>query len=78
MKRNEITTVDKLVPGDRFYKLKSRSREAFELLGPEQYGKFEVCKSGKIVNGFIGRNSVEIFKGSTVVVFLRNANEKLL
>lgn len=76
MKRNEITTVEKLTPGDRFYKLKSRNKEPFQLIGPENYGKFEVCKSGMMVNGFPSKNSIEIFKGSTVVVFLRNVNDK--
>lgn len=68
MKRGEITTVEKLIPGDRFYKASSRDKKPLELVGPESYGKFEAIPDG------MGRNRAIVIKGSTTVVYLRNVN----
>lgn len=76
MKRGEITTVDKLVQGDRFYKKSAAVRKTFELIGPEEYGKFEVCSTDKMVNGSpISKGRIEVVRGTTQIVFLRNVKD---
>lgn len=77
MKRGEVTTVDKLTQGDRFYKQKATDRKTFELIGPEEHGKFEVCSTDKMANGSpISKSRIEVVRGTTQVVFLRNVKDK--
>lgn len=77
MKRNDITTVDQLKPGDRFCKPSEKGKIAYEFIGEESYGKYEVCNSILMKNGFPSNNKItKIMKGGTVVVFLRNVNDK--
>lgn len=76
MKRGEITTVDKLIPGDRFYKKTDRKKIAFEFIGPESYGKYKVCNSAFILpNLNPPLNKTIVFNGTTEIVFLRNINQ---
>lgn len=76
MKRNDVCTVENLKTGDRFYKLNSKLKEAFQLIGQESHGKFEVIPPHSIRVGFPIPNQIKIFKGSTRVVYLRNINDK--
>lgn len=76
MKRNEITTVGELKPGDRFCKPKDKGKTAFEFIGVESHGKYKICSSVKMKNGFpINDKLIKIMTGNTVVVFLRNVND---
>jgi len=76
MKRGEVTTVEKLIPGDRFYKQKASDRKTYELIGPESFGKFEVCLADKMVNGSpISKSRIEVVRGNTSAVFLRNVKD---
>jgi hypothetical protein len=77
MKRNEVTTVDKLQSGDRFYKQSSKDKKTFQFIGEESHGKFEVFEAVMAKNGLIAnRSHVKIFRGNTAVVFLRNVNNE--
>lgn len=76
MKRGEVTTVEKLIPGDRFYKQSSKDKKPFQLIAQESHGKYEVCGSDKMINGFpSNKSSIQIFRGTTTVVYLRNIND---
>jgi len=76
MKRNEVTTVDKLQEGDRFYKLSTKDKKTFQFIGEESHGKFEVFEAIMAKNGLIAnRSHIKIFRGNTAVVFLRNVKD---
>lgn len=76
MKRGEVTTVEKLIQGDRFYKQSDKKKISYEFIGPEAYGKFEVCNAAFMFSGCIPPpKKVEVFKGETIAVFLRNVNQ---
>lgn len=77
MQRNYVTILSHLKKGDRFYKGSSKDKQAFELIREEGRGKYAVCCTTKMKNGLpLNVNQVKIFKGSTVVIFLRNVNDK--
>lgn len=68
MKRGDIVSVNQLSPGDRFHKKGSKDGKRFEFIKKESNGK---CKSFPD-----GGKWTEEMRGSTSVVFLRNANDK--
>ncbi|RAJ28906.1 hypothetical protein [Pedobacter cryoconitis] len=74
MTRNVVTEIDKLKPGDRFYKLANKSKTPFEFIQEESHGKYEVIETTAMKNGFPIQNRIKIFRGNTRVVFLRNVN----
>ena len=79
MKRNQVTTIRELKPGDRFYKQSNKTKVAMEFIGETSvHDKFEVCEAAAIgKNGFAKKVQIKECRGSTVVIYLRNVNDKL-
>lgn len=79
MKRNEVTTVEQLIMGDRFYKLGDNKKKIYE------YGYFSSRSSGYLrphafvhevnPNGTINKRDIHFFNDEKVV-FLRNTSDK--
>lgn len=73
MKKFEVTTVDKLEKGDRFYFVKDKAKTTYELI--EQKSRF----NGHLWLSSVVINTVTKFhehvKNGREVVFLRNNNQ---
>lgn len=74
MKKNTLTHVYKLVPGDRFYKVKDKSKKVYEIVEAEpKVTPFRTYSYWCIADG---SDELIALKGNTEVVFLRH-NEKV-
>ena len=71
MNRNEITTADKLVKGDRFYKFKGKKEEVYQVLD-------EAFSSSQIKVKTAKSKFDEMLKKNTQVVFLRHTDEVII
>lgn len=68
MNRNEVTTADKLVKGDRFYKFKGKKEEVYQVVD-EAFGSSQIkVKTAK-------SRFDEMLKKNAQVVFLRHIEE---
>ena len=71
MERNEITEIKNLALGDRFYKLKDKSKKVFEKV--EAKTKTTQYQTYKDFAKVRGEKFPQPFKSETAVVFLRSA-----
>lgn len=85
MERNEITTVEFLKPGDRFYKKADKKKKPMQMVLSDSKQtqfrtyKFFCCATDIIDNKLMTENlkkrQYQPILKDTVVVYLRNANE---
>lgn len=85
MERNEVTTAEKLKPGDRFYKASDKRRKALQLVEDTprnvQYkpSKLLCCPTdiidNKLIREGLKRSQYNVLAKNTVVVYLRNIKD---
>lgn len=82
MNRNEVTSIDRLQIGDRFYKSsdKAKVKEVYQVMDPEKQIRTKSQKHFACPVGFLGLNceasKTVPLNENTMVVFLRSPNSK--